>query len=165
MLVPFFVIALIAPLGLPGQKWIALILFAIACITDYFDGKIARERNLITVFGIFMDPLADKLLVSAALVCLSSMQIVPVWMTVVIISREFVVSGLRLIAAEHDVVIAAAKSGKAKTVLQMFAIMFAIANIPTLSTITNLLLWLAVIAAVVSAAEYIYKNRDLLQDM
>ena len=94
VLIPFFVVMLMAPFGLPGQNWIALIIFIAACITDFFDGQIARRRNLITNFGKFMDPLADKLLVCAALVCLSSMQIVPAWMTVVIISREFVVASL-----------------------------------------------------------------------
>lgn len=111
-----------------------------------------------------MDPLADKLLVCAALVCLSSMQIVPAWMTVVIISREFVVSGLRLIAAERGIVIAAGWSGKVKTCLQMFAIIFAIAAIAEISAITNILLWAATIMTIVSMIEYLYKNRYLLSD-
>lgn len=164
VLIPFFVVMLMAPFGLPGQNWIALIIFIAACITDFFDGQIARRRNLITNFGKFMDPLADKLLVCAALVCLSSMQIVPAWMTVVIISREFVVSGLRLIAAERGIVIAAGWSGKVKTCLQMFAIIFAIAAIAEISAITNILLWAATIMTIVSMIEYLYKNRYLLSD-
>lgn len=153
-----------APLNLPGQNWIALALFAIACITDFFDGQIARKRNLITNFGKFMDPLADKLLVSAALICLSSMQVVPAWMTVVIISREFVVSGLRLIAAERGIVIAAGWSGKIKTCLQMFAIIFAIAAIEEIHLVTDILLWAATIMTIVSMIDYIYANRELLSD-
>ena len=164
VLIPFFVVILMAPFGLPGQNWIALIIFIAACITDFLDGQIARRRNLITNFGKFMDPLADKLLVCAALVCLSSMQIVPAWMTVVIISREFVVSGLRLIAAERGIVIAAGWSGKVKTCLQMFAIIFAIAAIAEISAITNILLWAATIMTIVSMIEYLYKNRYLLSD-
>ena len=109
-------------LGIPGQNWITLIIFIAARITDFFDGQIARRCNLITNFGKFMDPLADKLLVYAALVCLSSMQITPAWMVLVIITREFVVSGLRLIAAERGIVIAAGWSEKVKTCLQMFGI-------------------------------------------
>ena len=165
VLIPFFVVILMAPFGLPGQNWIALIIFIAACITDFLDGQIARRRNLITNFGKFMDPLADKLLVCAALVCLSSMQIVPAWMTVVIISREFVVSGLRLIAAERGIVIAAGWSGKVKTCLQMFAIIFAIAAIAEISAITNILLWAATIMTIVSMIEYLYKNRYLLSDI
>ena len=164
VLIPFFVVVLMAPLNLPGQNWIALALFAIACITDFFDGQIARKRNLITNFGKFMDPLADKLLVSAALICLSSMQVVPAWMTVVIISREFVVSGLRLIAAERGIVIAAGWSGKIKTCLQMFAIIFAIAAIEEIHLVTDILLWAATIMTIVSMIDYIYANRELLSD-
>lgn len=165
VLIPFFVVLLVAPLGILGQNWIALIVFAAACVTDFLDGQIARRRDLITTFGKFMDPLADKLLVCSALVCLSSMQIVPAWMTVVIISREFVVSGLRLVAAERGIVIAAGWSGKIKTTLQMFAIIFLIAGIDGLSVLTNILLWAAVVMTIVSMIEYLYKNRALLSDM
>lgn len=165
VLIPFFVVLLVAPLGILGQNWIALVVFAAACITDFLDGQIARRRDLITTFGKFMDPLADKLLVCSALVCLSSMQIVPAWMTVVIISREFVVSGLRLVAAERGIVIAAGWSGKIKTTLQMFAIIFLIAGIDGLSVLTNILLWAAVVMTIVSMIEYLYKNRALLSDM
>ena len=165
VLIPFFVVLLVAPLGILGQNWIALIVFAAACVTDFLDGQIARRRDLITTFGKFMDPLADKLLVCSALVCLSSMQIVPAWMTVVIISREFVVSGLRLVAAERGIVIVAGWSGKIKTTLQMFAIIFLIAGIDELSVLTNILLWAAVVMTIVSMIEYLYKNRALLSDM
>lgn len=164
VLIPFFVVALMAPLSFPGQNWVALAIFAVACITDFFDGQIARKNNLVTNFGKFMDPLADKLLVCAALVCLSSLQVIPAWMTVVIISREFVVSGLRLIAAERGIVIAAGWSGKIKTCLQMFAIIFAIAAIEGIQLITSILLWAATIMTIVSMAEYLYKNRYLLSN-
>ena len=105
-----------------------------------------------------MDPLADKLLVCAALVCLSSLQLVPAWMTVVIISREFAVSGLRLIAAERGIVIAAGWLGKIKTCLQMFAIIPLLVNEPVLHVITTIVLWAAVIMTLVSIIDYPYKS-------
>ena len=162
LLIPIFIVALLVPFGFEGQKWLALGIFVVASITDFFDGRIARKRKLITTFGKFMDPLADKLLVCAALVCLVELGRVPAWMTIVIISREFIISGFRLVAANNNIVIAAGWLGKIKTLLQMTAIILLIADIPALYTVTNIVLWAAVAMTVVSLIDYLVKNRDVI---
>ena len=162
LLVPVFIITLLVPFGFEGQKWLALGIFVVASITDFFDGKIARKRKLITTFGKFMDPLADKLLVCAALVCLVELGRVPAWMTIVIISREFIISGFRLVAANNNIVIAAGWLGKIKTFLQMTAIILLIADIPALYIVTTIVLWAAVVMTVVSLVDYIVKNREVI---
>ncbi|WP_195986153.1 CDP-diacylglycerol--glycerol-3-phosphate 3-phosphatidyltransferase [Clostridium sp. D33t1_170424_F3] len=120
-LVPFFVAALLWQ-GLPHHYLVALLLFVVASYTDHLDGKIARERNLITNFGKFMDPLADKILVLSALVCFVSLQLVNPWWVVIILARELLVTSLRLVAADEGIVIAANSWGKIKTVSQIAAI-------------------------------------------
>lgn len=162
LLVPVFIITLLVPFGFEGQKWLALGIFVVASITDFLDGKIARKRKLITTFGKFMDPLADKLLVCAALVCLVELGRVPAWMTIVIISREFIISGFRLVAANNNIVIAAGWLGKIKTFLQMTAIILLIADIPALYIVTTIILWAAVVMTVVSLVDYIVKNREVI---
>ncbi len=122
LLVPFFVAFLLLEPDHPDFKWDALGIFVIASITDMLDGMIARKYNLITNFGKFADPLADKMLVCSALVCLSVLGWVPVWMTLVVIIREFIISGFRLIAAEQGKVIAASWWGKWKTAVTMIAV-------------------------------------------
>ena len=129
ILIPFFIIALLVP-GIPAGNWIALAIFIVASLTDLLDGKIARKYNLVTNFGKFMDPLADKLLVCSALICLVELSRIPSWMVVIIIAREFTISGFRLIAADNGVVIAASYWGKFKTTFQMIAVCLMIANIP-----------------------------------
>lgn len=126
MMVPFFVGALLWQ-ELPHRYLIALILFAAASYTDHLDGKIARSRNLITNFGKFMDPLADKILVISALVCFVSLGLINPWWTLIIIAREFLVTSLRLVAADEGMVIAANRWGKAKTVSQIVAILLILA--------------------------------------
>lgn len=162
LLIPFFIVTLLVPFGFEGQKWLAFGIFVAASITDFFDGKIARKRKLITTFGKFMDPLADKLLVCAALVCLVELGRIPAWMTIVIISREFIISGFRLVAANNNIVIAAGWLGKIKTLLQMTAIILLIADIPALYTVTNIVLWAAVAMTVVSLIDYLVKNREVI---
>lgn len=120
-LVPFFVAAVLWQ-GLPHHYLVALLLFIVASYTDHLDGKIAREQNLITNFGKFMDPLADKILVLSALVCFVSLQLVNPWWVVIILAREFLVTSLRLVAADEGIVIAANMWGKVKTVSQVVAI-------------------------------------------
>ena len=122
IMIPFFVFFLLSGVGGSASKWIALVIFAAASITDTLDGYIARRDNLITDFGKFMDPLADKLLVCSALICFVELDKLPAWMVIIIIAREFIISGFRLIAAENGIVIAANYWGKFKTVSQMIMI-------------------------------------------
>ena len=140
---------------------IATAIFIVASITDFFDGYIARKRNLVTNFGKLMDPLADKLLVSAALVSLVELGNLSAWIVVVIISREFMVSGLRQLAASNDIVLAAGQLGKFKTATQMFMIIFLLLQINNdmFAITTTVLVWAAVALTVISGVEYLYKNR------
>ena len=131
ILIPFFIVFLLASLT-PYDKWIALAIFIIASLTDLLDGKIARKYNLVTNFGKFMDPLADKLLVCSALICLIELDKIPSWMVIVIIAREFIISGFRLVASDNGVVIAASYWGKFKTTFQMVAVCLLIADIAAL---------------------------------
>ena len=163
ILIPFFIIALLVP-GIPAGNWIALAIFIAASLTDLLDGKIARKYNLVTNFGKFMDPLADKLLVCSALICLVELYRIPSWMVVIIIAREFTISGFRLIAADNGVVIAASYWGKFKTTFQMIAVCLMIANIPVLSLLTTVITWIAVILTVVSLVDYLVKNKDVMKE-
>ena len=146
------------------SNWIATIIFVIACLTDLLDGKIARKHNLVTNFGKFMDPLADKLLVSAAMICLIELGRIPSWIVVIIISREFIISGFRLIASDNGIVIAASMWGKYKTVFQMTMVILMLANIPALQLVTDIVMWIATILTIVSLVDYIYKNKSVLSD-
>ena len=163
ILIPFFIIALLVP-GIPAGNWIALAIFIVASLTDLLDGKIARKYNLVTNFGKFMDPLADKLLVCSALICLVELSRIPSWMVVIIIAREFTISGFRLIAADNGVVIAASYWGKFKTTFQMIAVCLMIANIPVLSLLTTVITWIAVMLTVVSLVDYLVKNKDVMKE-
>ena len=161
LIVPFVMIMQIAPDG--NGRFAALAIFIIASITDFLDGYIARKNHLVTNFGKFMDPLADKLLVSAAMICLVSMDRLPAWMVIIIISREFAISGFRLIAADNGIVIAASWWGKFKTVSQMIMIILLIANLGGIFTILEkIFMWVALILTVVSLADYIWKNKKVL---
>ena len=161
LIVPFVMIMQIAPDG--NGRFAALVIFIIASITDFLDGYIARKNHLVTNFGKFMDPLADKLLVSAAMICLVSMDRLPAWMVIIIISREFAISGFRLIAADNGIVIAASWWGKFKTVSQMIMIILLIANLGGVFTVLeNLFMWIALILTVVSLVDYIWKNKKVL---
>ncbi|MCR5501654.1 MAG: CDP-diacylglycerol--glycerol-3-phosphate 3-phosphatidyltransferase [Lachnospiraceae bacterium] len=163
ILIPFFIVVLLCP-AIPYNDIIALAIFAVASITDLLDGKIARKYGLVTNFGKFMDPLADKLLVCSALICLIELGRIRAWMVIVIIAREFVISGFRLVAADNGVVIAASWWGKFKTTFQMAAVCLLIANIPALSLVTTVVLWIAVILTVVSLIDYLVKNRDVMKN-
>ncbi len=163
VLIPFFIVFLLVP-TIPAGKWIALAIFIVASLTDLLDGKIARKYNLVTNFGKFMDPLADKLLVCSALICLIELQRIPSWMVVLIIAREFTISGFRLIAADNGVVIAASYFGKFKTTFQMIAVCLLIADIEALQSVTLIILWIAVILTVVSLVDYLVKNKDVMKE-
>lgn len=144
--------------------YIALAIFIIASLTDLLDGHIARKNNLVTNFGKFMDPLADKLLVCAAMICLVEMGRIPSWVVIIIISREFIISGFRLIASDNGVVIAANYWGKFKTVFQMIMICLMIGNIPQLQLITDIVMWIALALTVISLADYVWTNRAVMKD-
>ena len=151
--------------GMTGYvNYIALAIFIIASLTDLIDGKIARKYNLVTNFGKFMDPLADKLLVSAALIALVDLKRIPAWIVIVIISREFIISGFRLIASDNHVVIAASYWGKFKTTFQMVMVCLMIVDIPQLRLLTDVVMWIALLLTVVSLIDYLRKNRDVMAE-
>ncbi|MCX4338740.1 MAG: CDP-diacylglycerol--glycerol-3-phosphate 3-phosphatidyltransferase [Lachnospiraceae bacterium] len=163
VLIPFFVVLLLVDIT-PYDNWIALVIFIVASLTDLLDGKIARKYNLVTNFGKFMDPLADKLLVCSALICLVEMERIAAWMVIVIIAREFIISGFRLVASDNGVVIAASYWGKFKTTFQMVMICLMIADLEALSLVTTIVTWAAVILTVVSLVDYLVKNRSVMQE-
>lgn len=164
-LIPFFVAALLFDHGNNyTMRIVANVLFIIASLTDLFDGKIARKYNMVTNFGKFMDPLADKLLVCSALICLIELGQLPAWVVIVIISREFIISGFRLVASDNGVVIAASYWGKFKTVSQMIMSVLLIVNIPALSILTTIFSVIALVLTVVSLIDYIAKNYRVLTE-
>ena len=173
LIVPFIILLLGGQAGWFGENtfvtdMIALAIFIIASLTDLIDGKIARKYNLITDFGKFMDPLADKLLVCSAMIALIEMNRIPSWVVIIIIAREFIISGFRLIASDRGMVLAAGKLGKIKTTLQIIAIVLLLLNnfpfvyigIP----MDKIVLAAAVVMTVWSGADYIVKNRQILKD-
>ena len=140
ILIPFFVAALLYDNGSSQtMRIVANVIFIVASLTDLFDGKIARKYNLVTNFGKFMDPLADKLLVCSALICLIQLGQLPAWVVIIIISREFIISGFRLVAADNGIV-----------------------NIPALATVTMIMLVIAVVLTVISLVDYVAKNIEVL---
>lgn len=179
-LVPVFLI-FIAVKGIPYGSVIATLIFIIASLTDQLDGYIARSRNQITNFGKFMDPLADKLLVTAALISLVELHLIPAWAAVVIIAREFAVSGLRTLAASEGTVIAASWWGKIKTVTQIAAILLLLLKVNISSSeyltdlvinnnilngffnyVPNTILIIAVIITIISGIDYFIKNKNAI---
>jgi CDP-diacylglycerol--glycerol-3-phosphate 3-phosphatidyltransferase len=163
-MVPFFAMFMLnQEIGVLGQ-YIALALFCIASLTDCLDGYIARKYNLITNFGKFMDPLADKLLVCSALVCLSSADRLSPWVTLIIIAREFIISGFRLVASDNDIVIAASVWGKFKTISQMVMIILLILNSDDqiMMFITDFSVVVSVVLTIVSLVDYMWKNKQVL---
>ena len=166
ILIPFFVFFLLAPYFTGYGNYIAVAVFIVASITDFLDGKIARKYHLVTNFGKFMDPLADKLLVSSALICLIELSLIPAWIVIVIIAREFIISGFRLIAADNGVVIAASYWGKFKTASQMVMVIVLILNLPNpvFSVIGTVLIYVSLVLTVISLVDYIVKNKNVLKD-
>ena len=163
ILIPFFVVLLLFDIT-AYDDWIALAIFIIASLTDFLDGHIARKYNLVTNFGKFMDPLADKLLVCSALICLVELSRIPAWIVILIIAREFIISGFRLIASDNGVVIAASYWGKFKTTFQIVMICLMIANLESLYLVTQVVMWAALILTVVSLVDYLIKNRGVMQE-
>ena len=165
LMIPFFVVFMLTDIGGSAGKYIALAIFVVASFTDMLDGKIARKYNLVTNFGKFMDPLADKLLVCSAMICLIETGKLAAWIVIVIIAREFIISGFRLIASDNGVVIAASYWGKFKTVFQMIMIVLLIADLGGIfGVIEQIVVWIALILTIVSLADYIIKNIGVLKE-
>ena len=177
ILIPFFIIFMMIPMfdspACEGPAaWISLGIFVIASLTDLLDGKIARKYNLVTNFGKFMDPIADKLLVCSALICLVRLERIYTWMVIVIVAREFIIGGFREVAAKDGLVIAASWWGKVKTVFQMIAVGLLIVctsfSNGTISAVIGVLAqvfaWIATALTVISLADYVIKNRNVLMD-
>ena len=165
LLVPFFVVFLLMDLGFTGDL-IALVIFCVASITDFLDGYLARKWNLVTNFGKFMDPMADKLLVSSAVICLLGIGRIPAWVVVILIGREFVISSFRLVACEKGVVIAAGYWGKFKTAFQMFMTIALILHfdMPAWHYLEIALIAISTILCIVSLVDYLWANRDVIKD-
>lgn len=147
-----------------ASKWIALGIFIVASLTDLLDGKIARKYNLVTNFGKFMDPLADKLLVSAAMIALIELHRIPAWIVIVIISREFIISGFRLIASDNGVVLAASYIGKFKTTFQMLMVCLMIADISQIQIVTDVVMYIALALTIISLIDYLVKNKSVMSE-
>lgn len=163
LMVPFFVFFMLTDVGGSANKWIALVLFCVASLTDMLDGQIARKRNLVTNFGKFMDPLADKLLVCSAMICLIETGKLAAWIVIIIIAREFIISGFRLVASDSGIVIAASYWGKFKTVFQMAMIIFLILDLGGIFVVVeNVLIWIALALTIISLIDYIVKNKQVL---
>ena len=169
-LVPVFVLFMLWRSN-PSSPLIALGIFAVASVTDYADGKIARKRNMVTDFGKFLDPIADKILVLSAMICMVPSGLCSPVVVIIVIAREFLVSSLRLVAASHGVVIAAGRSGKLKTASQMLSVILILTleSIGSVSgfdlrthTISNILMWLTCAITVYSGAEYLFKNKNFI---
>lgn len=163
IIVPFLVIFLLTGWGGEANRYISLTLFVVASVTDWFDGYLARKNNLVTNFGKFMDPLADKLLVCSAMICMIDLKRLPAWFVIIIIAREFIISGVRLIAAENGIVIAANYWGKFKTASQMIMIILLILHFDGIFVILEqIFIWLSLALTIISLITYIWQNRTVL---
>ncbi len=164
LMIPVFLVFFLLKEQIPWGKYAAAALFVIASCTDFLDGRIARKQHLVTNFGKFMDPLADKLLVCSALICFVYFRLMPVWAVIVIVAREFIISGFRLVAAEKGVVLAASRLAKVKTACQMIMTVVLILSLPGgfFSVLSAVLIYASLILTVLSLAEYLYQNRHLM---
>lgn len=164
--IPIFVVFMLIE-SIPYNYYLAAIVFIVASITDLFDGEIARKYHLVTNFGKFMDPLADKMLVSAALICLTP-KMIPSWVVIIIISRELFISGFRMLAADQGIVLAAGWWGKFKTAFSMVMIIVLIVNTPlnnsVLYIIGQILIWISLALTIISMIEYVSKNFNVLKN-
>lgn len=167
ILIPFFVFFLFTECVGEVGKYIALGIFAVASLTDLLDGKIARKYNLVTNFGKFMDPIADKLLVSSALISFVGLNRLKAWIVIILIAREFIISGFRLVASDSGIVLAASWWGKFKTAFQMIMCILLIINIQNnvFTVINNVFIYISLALSVISLADYLIKNRKVISDM
>ncbi|MBQ9984456.1 MAG: CDP-diacylglycerol--glycerol-3-phosphate 3-phosphatidyltransferase [Lachnospiraceae bacterium] len=176
VLIPFFLVALLCDANyggfVPYGNWIALAIFAVASITDMLDGMIARKYNLVTNFGKFMDPLADKLLVCSAMIAFVELGRIPCWIVIVIIAREFIISGFRLVAADNGIVIAAGIWGKIKTAEQMVMLCILIADFGSvfpnvsdgITVFEMILIYVALALTIISLIDYLVHNKGVLAE-
>ena len=165
LMIPFFVACMLIK-EIPYHEIIAGVIFIIAALSDLVDGKIARRFNLVTNFGKFMDPLADKLLGQSALLCFVANGLLPAWIAIVIMSREFIISGFRLVAADKGIVIAAGYLGKLKTVFQMVMSVMLIFHFshPVWLATEQIFIWGSLILTIVSLVDYFIKNKDVIKE-
>ena len=163
ILIPFFLVFVLV-FSIPHHMIWALSVYVLASVTDFLDGRLARSYNQVTTFGKFLDPLADKLLVCSAMICLIPLGRIPAWIVCIIVAREFAISGFRLIAAEKGTVIAASYWGKFKTTFQMIMVILMIADIEALRPLTAIIMWIAAALTIISLVDYIMKNKDVLKD-
>ncbi|MDN0033344.1 CDP-diacylglycerol--glycerol-3-phosphate 3-phosphatidyltransferase [Oscillibacter valericigenes] len=161
LLIPVFMVVLYW--GFPGANYVALVIFILASLTDLLDGKIARARNLVTDFGKFADPLADKMLVTAAMLWFVEIGLMPAWALLIVICREFAVSGLRMLASDAGRVIAAGWSGKVKTAATMVCVVLMFLPIP--AVLNTVCVWVIVVTTLYSGVEYFMKNKDVFRSM
>lgn len=164
-LIPFFLVFLLVD-SIPYGNYISAAIFVVASLTDFIDGYLARKYNLVSNFGKFMDPLADKLLVCAALICFVELGQIPAWIIIVIISREFIISGFRLVASDNGVVIAASYIAKFKTTAQMIMSVLLIVNFDGVffNTLEQVFIYISLVLTVVSLLDYLYKNKSVLSE-
>lgn len=164
-MIPLFLVFMLVP-GIQYGRFIAAGIFIIAALSDFVDGYIARKHNLVTNFGKFMDPLADKLLVSSALICFVELKLLAAWIVIIIIAREFIISGFRLIASDNGVVIAASWWGKLKTNVQMILSVMLIINLdyPVINILEQVAIYLAVFLTLVSLIDYMIKNKRVFSE-
>ena len=161
LLIPVFMVVLYW--GFPGANYVALVIFILASLTDLLDGKIARARNLVTDFGKFADPLADKMLVTAAMLWFVEIGLMPAWALLIVICREFAVSGLRMLASDAGRVIAAGWSGRVKTAATMVCVVLMLLPIP--AVLNTVCVWVIVVTTLYSGVEYFMKNKDVFRSM
>ena len=162
LLIPFFVAFMLCNIT-AYDNYIALAIFIVASLTDTLDGYLARKNNQVTNFGKFMDPLADKLLVCSAMICFIELDKLPAWIVIIIIGREFIISGFRLIAAENGIVIAANYWGKFKTVSQMIMIILLLIDLGgAFDILEQIFIWLSVALTIISLITYIWQNKNVL---
>ena len=164
LLIPVFVVFMMLAPDHAWCRYAAVGVFIAASLTDLLDGKIARKYDMVTNFGKFMDPLADKLLVCTALICFVHFHMIPTWIVIIIVAREFTISGFRLVAAEKGIVLAASKLAKVKTTFQMIMIIVLILDFPFLYIPGQILIYLSLVLTVASLAEYLIKNRSILKE-
>ena len=164
VLIPVFLLVLFL-MDAPMNRYIATAIFVVASLTDFLDGHLARKYNLVSNFGKFMDPLADKLLVMSALVSMVALEDLPAWVVIVILAREFAITGFRTLAMEAKIVMAASWWGKIKTATQMVMIIVVLLQLPFsgMKMVETVLIWLSVIFTIVSGVDYIVKNKQVLK--